>query len=215
MFGGSAAIIAGGLYAYNPYVGGNVYQIPIETAYSKLVDMEMPSSMGVGNYRPGGGVETDVEENKSVTWKIRENGDIVARLSAELSPMGPKATNVRVTFQFDPESKQAKRSPRLAQSRFIADMAKFTIDEQVDATLTDREYDSQRVGAKILAYMLTNRSALQEFMGDIEAEMASVSEMAGQSYGGGSGVAQARIQEGGTGPQMSTRATVNVEKYNR
>lgn len=215
MFGGSAAIIAGGLYAYNPYVGGTVYQMPVEAVYEKLSDMDLPQDAGmVSRYRSGGGgVDIDREENKSITWKIRDNGDIVARYTAELSPMGPKATNVRVKFEIDPEGRIAKSGSRIAQSKFIADMARITMNEQVDSTLMNREYNSQAVGQKILAYIMLNRNALSGFMADIEAELSSAQAMAGTGSTT-SGVAQATIDEGGTGPQMSARPTVNVEKYN-
>lgn len=214
MFGGAAAIIGGGLYVHNPYVGGTVYQMPVAEVYQKLNEMDLPSDMGGGAYRSGGGVEMDREENKSVTWKLRENGDIVARFTAELAPMGLKATNVRVNFEIDPESKVAKRSPKMAQNKFIANMARFAMDEQVDATLTGREFNQQKVGARMLAYMLANRNDLAQFMADIEGELTSVSAMAGQSYSR-SGVAEANVEAGSTGPSMSARPTVNVEKYSR
>lgn len=212
MFGGAAAILAGGVYIHNPYVGGQVYQMPVEEVYQKLAEMDLPSDMGGGSYRSGGGVEMDREDNKSVTWKIRDRGDIIARYTAELSPMGPKATNVRVHFEIDPEGRVAKQNERLAQSKFLADMAKITMNEQVDSTLTNREYNQQAVAQKMIAYILLNRKALEGFMADIEAELSSAHAMAGSSYSG-SGVAEARVSEGSTGPQMSARPTVNVEKY--
>jgi len=214
MFGGAAAIIAGGLYVHNPYVGGTVYQMPVAEVYEKLAEMDLPSDMGGSAYRSGGGVEMDREENKSVTWKLRENGDIIARFTAELSPMGVKATTVRVNFEIDPESKVAKRSPKLAQNKFIANLGRFAIEEQVDSTLTNREYNQKKVSSRVLAYMLANRGELAAFMADIDSELASVSDLAGENYER-SGVAEARVRAGGSGPSMSARPTVDVEKYNR
>ncbi len=215
MFGGGAAILAGGLYLHNPYVGGNVYQAPIAEVYQKLTEMDLPNDMGGGSaYARGSGVEMDREENKSVTWKIRQDGDIVARYTAELSPMGPKATNVRVNFEIDPEGRIAKQNSRIAQSKFIADMAKITLNEQVDATLTGREYNQQAVGAKILAYIMMNKDALSGFMADISAEMEAASAMAGTSSSSRGGVAEANVDEGGTGPSMSARPMVDTSKYN-
>jgi hypothetical protein len=212
MFGGAAAIVAGGLYVHNPYVGGTVYQLPVTEVYAKLSEMDLPGDTGVGSsYRSGGGIEIDREENKSITWKIRDRGDIIARYTAELSAMGTKATNVRVKFEIDPEGRVAKQNSRLAQSTFIADMANITMNEQVDSTLMNREYNQQAVGAKILAYIMMNQKALSGFMADIEAEMGSARAMAGQS--GTGGVAQANVDDGGTGPQMSARPTVDVTKY--
>jgi hypothetical protein len=214
MFGGAAAIIGGGLYVHNPYVGGTVYQMPVAAVYEKLAEMDLPSDMGGGSYRSGGGVEMDREENKSVTWKIRQDGDIIARYTAELSPMGTKATTVRVKFEIDPEGKVAKQNSKIAQSKFVADMANITMSEQVDATLTNREYNQRAVGAKMLAYIMLNRDALSGFMADIESEMDSARSMAGVSSSR-SGVAEARVDDGGTGPQMSARPTVDVTKYSR
>lgn len=213
MFGGAAAIIGGGVYIHNPYVGGQVYQMPVAEVYEKLASMDLPGDMGGSNYRSGGGIEMDREENKSVTWKIRDRGDIIARYTAELSPMGAKATNVRVNFEIDPEGRIGKQNERIAQSKFLADMAKITMNEQVDSTLMNREYNTQAVGQKVLAYILLNRKALEGFMADIESELSSAHAMAGSSYSGTGGVAQARVDDGGTGPQMSARPTVNVEKY--
>jgi hypothetical protein len=215
MFGGAAAIIGGGLYVHNPYVGGTVYQMPVAAVYEKLAEMDLPSDMGGGSaYARGGGVEMDREENKSVTWKIRQDGDIVARYTAELSPMGTKATNVRVKFEIDPEGKIAKSGSKIAQSKFVADMANITMNEQVDSTLMNREFNQQAVGAKILAYILLNRKALEGFMADIEGEMSAARSMSGGSSSR-SGVAEANVDDGGTGPQMSARPTVDVTKYGR
>jgi hypothetical protein len=214
MFGGAAAIISGGLYIHNPYVGGTVYQLPVAEVYEKLADMDLPGDTGIGSsYRSDSGVEIDREENKSVTWKIRDRGDIIARYTAELSPMGPKATNVRVKFEIDPDGRVAKQNSRIAQSKFIADMANITMNEQVDATLTSREYNQQAVATKVLAYIMMNQKALSGFMADIESEIGNARSMAGMS--GTGGVAQANVDEGGVGPQMSARPTVDVTKYNR
>lgn len=214
MFGGAAAIAAGGLYIHNPYVGGTVYQMPVATVYEKLADMDLPGDLGGSSYRSGGGIEVDREENKSITWKIRDRGDIIARFTADLSPMGTKATNVRVKFEIDPEGRVAKQNDRIAQSKFLADMANITMNEQVDSTLMNREYNQQAVGAKILAYIMMNRKALEGFMADIESEMSSARTMAGMPSSR-SGVAEANVDDGGTGPAMSARPTVDVTKYGR
>jgi hypothetical protein len=215
MFGGAAAIIAGGLYVHNPYVGGTVYQMPITDVYQKLAEMELPGDMGASSYSSGSGIEMDREENKSVTWKIRQQGDIIARYTAELSPMGAKATTVRVKFEIDPEGRVAKQNNRIAQSKFVADMANITMSEQVDATLMNREYNQKAVGAKILAYIMLHKDALSGFMADISAEMDNARSMSGDYSSSRSGVAQANIDDGGSGPQMSARPTVDVTKYAR
>ncbi len=214
MLGGGAAILAGGLYVHNPYQGGEVYALPVAEVYEKLSDIDIPGEVGGGqSIRAGSGTEIEREENKSITWKIKQDGSTMARFTADLAPVDAKHTRVVVHFQMDEDSKLAAASPQLAQNKFLVNIAEMAMTEQIDSTLDGRPYNQKAVGVKMLAYIAMHRDEMQAFIQQYQAaiDAAMRESRAGQSTEGG--VAEAHVDEGGTGPSMSARPMVDPTQY--
>ncbi len=223
MFGGAAAMLGGGLYIHGDLQGGEVYPLPIAAVYEKLSNTDLPGSLGgkSGDSFNRGSTDSDVvverEPNKSVTWKLRQDGSTIARFTADLEPVSDKATRVRVTFKIDEDGKLGALGPKVAQSRFLATIAETGMNEQVDSVLDGRAYNAKVVSMQIAAYMMTHRGEINQFMQDIqssvEAEAANFHEGSSSYLNSGSGVAQTRLGSP-DGPAKSARPMVDTNHYN-
>jgi hypothetical protein len=226
MFGGAAAMLGGGLYIHGDLQGGQVYPLSIAVAYEKLAATDLPGSLGGsrGDAYNRGSTDSDViverEPNKSVTWKLRQDGSTIARFTADLQPVGDNATRVRVTFKIDEDGKLGSLGPKIAQSKFLATIAETGMNEQVDSVLDGRPYNAKVVSMQIATYMMTHRSEINQFMQDIQSSVEAEAANFRDYDGGyrGSGVARTNL-ESPDGPAKtalpmnSARPMVNTSGY--
>jgi hypothetical protein len=156
MFGGSAMIIAAGVYMHGGAIGTNVYGMPVEQAYEKLAEMPVPEQLDRFANRSNTSISVSRDPNKSISWLVRKDGEETGGFIAKLESTGPQQTRVHVSFV---------GSEKFARGS-IQDVAtkafEFGIVESVDSTLDGRPYESQKVMEQQMAYVAVNMGAIRE-----------------------------------------------------
>ena len=133
MFIGAAIILGIGIYIKNPISDPNVYNMPVEAAYSKLTHSNIQAS-GTG---PFGRLDTTTSGNGSnmVTWSAR--GSMAAYdCKASLAP--DNNTKTRVTVECEGGGAGDGAAAGMALNMRIS-----AAIEMVDSILKDRAYDPQ------------------------------------------------------------------------
>ena len=128
LFGGIAAIAAGGLYMHGPRGEANVYSMPAAEVYSKLAAMKVEK----GNFAPFGKLDTDVSSWDGNKVSVTASGGR-AGCTATITPVTEASARVDASCEGGGEGAAAGLMITHRRNKFI---------ELVDSTLTGRAYDT-------------------------------------------------------------------------
>lgn len=131
-------------------VATGTYAVPVDQAYLRLI--------GIDTSKLGDRIETEQVPNESLVWKQMLLGEEMYRYTAKLTPAGD---STQVSVEFIPTN--VRSEPGTGDNSVLAQQGRLaTAAELVAATLESRAYDSEKAGARINAYMITNPGAVRD-----------------------------------------------------
>jgi hypothetical protein len=133
-----SGLAVGGLYAGGALSPGEVYDLPVADARSRLTSMPMPPMLRESTVGSDAAAVTMDAGVESVSWRISSRPDYSAVFTAHLSPEGA-GTRVAVTYEVH-TSDSSFADPMLS-TRFMRGAAESVFREQVDARLEGRPFD--------------------------------------------------------------------------
>ena len=158
---GGSGMLLGSLYATDALTAGQVYDVPLEQAYSELSSMPLPETL----VRSTGGAEpasVAVERSpRAIDWRFQVAGQEVAVFTASLSPEGADRTRVRIAY-----TAAEPPSPELGQltsTALVRDLARIAMTEQVSAELEDRPVDRDRIVDALARHAAAHPEQVHEF----------------------------------------------------
>jgi len=169
--GGSSMLLAG-LYTGDALTSGEVYDLPLEQAYSELSAMTVPAELmqaGTGIYAPAVAVR---EAFPVIDWQFRVRGRDVATFTARLSPAGPGRTRVRV--EYTPGEPSTAALGHFTSANLVREMARLAMSEQVDALLERRPVDRDAIADAFARHAAAHPEQMREFeqaMGEMVADL--------------------------------------------
>lgn len=163
MFGGAAIALATGAYFHGPLKSGETYNRSPTEVYRIVESSPLPSLFDkmVYNQR-GGAVTRGGEPEKSMIWYFHANGKQVAKYTVTMAPSGAGKTRVTTNFEMSDDAEAALSKGSLVSG---ADQYKVigrvSMNEQIDARLDKRPFDSGKIAEAMSAYVLTNMNKIQ------------------------------------------------------
>lgn len=163
MFGGAAIALATGAYFHGPLKSGETYNRSPTEVYRIVESSPLPSLFDkmVYNQR-GGAVTRGGEPEKSMIWYFHANGKQVAKYTVTMAPSGTGKTRVTTNFEMSDDAETALSKGSLVSG---ADQYKVigrvSMNEQIDARLDKRPFDSGKIAEAMSAYVLTNMNKIQ------------------------------------------------------
>jgi hypothetical protein len=135
----TASLAVGGLYLGGAFDRGQVYDLPIAEARSRLSALSLPSDA----VAPAGGhASVGADSTKDgLAWNVSAGGDASSVFAAHLKAEGPGRTRVTLDYRNGTSSPWADR---LMATRFMRSYAEASFHEQVDAALRARRPDQGR-----------------------------------------------------------------------
>jgi hypothetical protein len=134
-----SGLLVGSLYAGGALSRGEVYDLPLDDARARLIEMPVPRDALLG----AAGSEVPVMRVRaaaeSVSWRLGSAEDapvITARLKSE------GAAKTRVVVDYAPVRSQSFVG-RLMSTSFMRSFVRTSFEEQVDAELEGRPFDRQ------------------------------------------------------------------------
>ena len=138
---GGSALAVGGLWAGGAFDRGEVYDLPMPEARSRLEALTLPKEV----LAVAGGKDAEFSEDAAgytLTWKLNSGEGKPAKFSAYLMPEGPARTRVRLYYQTSKSSSSfAQYADKLMSTGFMRSYAESGFHEQVDAALEGRPAD--------------------------------------------------------------------------
>jgi hypothetical protein len=154
-------MLLAGLYAGDALTSGQVYDVPLEQAYSELSTMPVPNALmqaGAGIYAPTVAVGRSFQ---AIDWQFQVRGRNVATFVARLSPEGPGHTRVRVEyFPGEPSSPELRH---LTSASLVRELARLAMSEQVDAQLERRPVDEDAIARALARHAAAHPEQVQEY----------------------------------------------------
>lgn len=157
----SGLAVGGGLYAGGVLTTGEVYDLSVAEARSRLMTVSLPRDVLV---TAGGSDAADVDMDvlsDSISWEVSRGGKRAARFTANLRPEGPMRT--RVTIDYANDRSPSSYADRLLSTKFLRSYVETSFAEEVDARLEARPADRDR--------------ALTEFANHVAADPEIVREL--------------------------------------
>ncbi|HEX8585100.1 MAG TPA: hypothetical protein VF680_11895 [Allosphingosinicella sp.] len=166
--GGSGMLLAG-LYAGDALTAGQVYDVPLEQAFSELSAMPVPDAL---THAAIAADTPDVAVRRSagaIDWQFQVRGQNVAAFTARLSAEGPKRTRVRI--EYTPGEPATPELRQLTSASLVRELARLAMSEQVDAQLERRPVDQQAIVDALARHAAAHPEQVQDF-GRATGEMA-------------------------------------------
>jgi hypothetical protein len=122
----------------------------------------------------------------AVRWTVLQNGNQVIRLVATVTPDGENASSVAVSAE--PLNNEAKTptGKNMADNPAMVKLYKTAMVEQIDARLSNREFDVSKIQAQLAAAVATapkmQQSAMQAARSPAERERDMKQRAADEAY---------------------------------
>jgi hypothetical protein len=163
MFGGSALIIGWGAWMHGFDVGGNVYQVPADQAYEKLMTMQMAKGKNAPFYNASVKAEGD-KENRVIVWTARyvdpETGNVSPRAMSKCIATIEDSSKGKSRINTNCENGGAEGGAEMGA--IAAGMQRLAMIEQIESELASRPYDRRRVAELQTGYMMANMGNIQK-----------------------------------------------------
>ena len=147
----ASGVTVGGLYAGGAFDRGQVYDLPISEARSRLAEVQIPQMASGTDVRP-------VTDGDTIEWRV--NGTVGAVFSASLASEAPNRT--RVILDYEPATVDGGFADRLRSTRFLRGFAETTFAEEVDARLDGRVADQAQAMRDFARQVASDPEAVRE-----------------------------------------------------
>lgn len=147
---------------------GEVYALPPGKVYTELRTMEFEPGL---RQMLAGSSQLDLivggEQDKTVTWTLKNEGKAVGELRADLAPSGKEQTRVNVSFKLAEEGALKEHAKFINQQELVSAMIRINVQERLASEIEGREFDDSKVSKAIAHYAVTNPQAMMKFGWDM------------------------------------------------
>lgn len=134
--------VGGGLYVEAFSSEGEVYNLPIAEARSRLMTLSLsPETLAIAGGSNNVSVVVD-DTSDAIVWSVPTGGDRAAKFIANLRAEGPSRT--RVIINYVNGSSAPNYADRLTSTKFFRSYAEANFNEEADARLDGRPVDERR-----------------------------------------------------------------------
>jgi hypothetical protein len=136
---------------------GRSYSASAEETYHKLAKMPVPETLD--NYLfSAGAMKVRKDPGKSISWVFGKPGREVGSITATITPESETSARVIVAVDPPPESKGSFKTADA--QKVINGVMKPVMEEQVNATLDDREFNDQVLVQTAVAFTMLNQGTI-------------------------------------------------------
>jgi hypothetical protein len=154
-------MLLGGLYASDALSAGQVYDVPLEQAYSELSSMPLPDPL-ISPVSRGDAASVAVRRSpRSIDWHFQIAGQDVAVFTATLSSEGADRTRVRIAYT--PAEPPSPELGQLTSTALVRDLARIAMTEQVSAELENRPVDRDKIVDALARHAAAHPDQIREF----------------------------------------------------
>lgn len=177
MFGGAAIALAAGAYFHGPLQLGETYDRSVADVYRMVESTPLPPLFDKMVYNQRGGTVTrGGEPQKSMVWYFHARGQQIGKYTVTLAESGPDKTRVTTRFEMAENADQVMgKGIAIHGSDQFKVIGRAAMDEQIDARLDKRPYDSAKISEAMAGYIATN-------MGQVERGVSQSMDQAAEQF---------------------------------
>jgi hypothetical protein len=138
----SGMAVGGGIYVGGIFSKGEVYDLPIAEARSRLITLSLsPETLAIAGGSDNASVAVH-DAPDAIVWSVPTGGPRAAKFIANLRAEGPSRT--RVIINYVSGSSAPSYADRLTSTKFFRGYAETNFSEDVDARLDRRPVDQRK-----------------------------------------------------------------------